>query len=251
MQSIAVRGIAILTQIGEMSVNISSPLMLSDVCPWDRLTQRIGRLVRFAEASSGVCYVMAPLKEGAFYPAPYGEYLKVRRQWQAFPAMLATVQAIKQMQTFAADAHFLVDQVNQLYPTLTEMSNSVASNQRDYTKLIKGNWIILPDTRVEEDDGEAGRWSSRKIPPQALIFINEEIIPPHFKNYEAYQALALEQACTCPLYLIEKECRKPEDLQQIGQMTRSIGHQEESILIYYIKYPYLYHPKKGLAFLYE
>lgn len=40
-------GIAIMTQIGEMSVNISSNYMISEMCPADRLVQRIGRLSRF------------------------------------------------------------------------------------------------------------------------------------------------------------------------------------------------------------
>ena len=41
------RGVAILTQIGEMSLNISAPVMASDLCPYDRLAQRAGRLARF------------------------------------------------------------------------------------------------------------------------------------------------------------------------------------------------------------
>lgn len=250
-QGVSVRGIAILTQIGEMSVNISAPIMLSDVCPWDRLSQRIGRLVRFAEARLGVCYVMQPIKAEAFYPAPYGEYDKARKRWQAFPAMMETTNQIERMQSVIVSADFLVDRVNELYATLPKLSNSAATNQRDFVDLIKNNWIILPNTRVEEDDGEAGRWSSRKIPPQVLIFINVEVVPPHFKNYNEYQELALQYACTCPLYLVEKELRKPSDLQQIGRLPKAIGQKEDVIQIFYLKYQELYHPKKGLAFLYE
>jgi CRISPR-associated endonuclease/helicase Cas3 len=39
-------GVAILTQIGEISVNISADFMISDLCPLDRLAQRVGRLSR-------------------------------------------------------------------------------------------------------------------------------------------------------------------------------------------------------------
>ncbi|GAB3817683.1 hypothetical protein GCM10028895_14050 [Pontibacter rugosus] len=63
------KGIAILTQIGEMSINISAPIMYSDVCPWDRLAQRIGRLNRFAESEKGVVFVGSPMSKGAIYPA--------------------------------------------------------------------------------------------------------------------------------------------------------------------------------------
>ena len=68
------KGIAILTQIGEMSVNISADIMLSDLCPIDRLVQRAGRLSRFNKII-GQLYVLIPMKEGSTYPAPYGDCL--------------------------------------------------------------------------------------------------------------------------------------------------------------------------------
>src|SRR5207253_2266752 len=79
-------GIAILTQIGEISVNISADFMISDLCPLDRLAQRAGRLSRFdnrngrVERAIGELFVVEPYyidkktNELAFYPAPYGSY---------------------------------------------------------------------------------------------------------------------------------------------------------------------------------
>lgn len=249
--AVRVKGIAVLTQIGEMSVNISAPLMLSDGCPWDRLAQRIGRLVRFSEADSGTCFVMNPVKAGSLYPAPYGEYDKGAKAWKAFPAMTDTLQQIRERNAFDADADFLVDRVNELYATLPEMSSGVQLNQTAFKELIRSNWLILPNTRVEEDDAETDDWSSRKIPPQVLVFINEEVVPPHFANYEEYQALALEQSCSVPLYLIEKENRRGADLQRVGSFSRPVGHREDIITIHYLNRQELYDPKRGLAFLYE
>ena len=51
------KGIVILTQIGEISINISSEIMISDMCPIDRLMQRAGRLCRFNN-ETGQLYIV-------------------------------------------------------------------------------------------------------------------------------------------------------------------------------------------------
>src|SRR5690606_3451871 len=51
-------GIAILTQIGEMSVNISADIMISEICPIDRLVQRAGRLSRFDRRKTGQLHIV-------------------------------------------------------------------------------------------------------------------------------------------------------------------------------------------------
>lgn len=58
-------GIAILTQIGEISINISTDIMISDICPIDRLMQRVGRLCRF-DNKKGELHILIPQKEGNF-----------------------------------------------------------------------------------------------------------------------------------------------------------------------------------------
>ena len=62
-------GIAILTQIGEMSINISADIMISELCPIDRLTQRAGRLCRFDKKKVGELYLLVPQKNNFVYPA--------------------------------------------------------------------------------------------------------------------------------------------------------------------------------------
>lgn len=71
------KGIAILTQIGEISINISSELMISEICPIDRLMQRAGRLCRF-DNSVGEMYALIPYKDNTLYPAPYGSYSQMK-----------------------------------------------------------------------------------------------------------------------------------------------------------------------------
>lgn len=67
-------GVVIMTQIGEMSINISADLMITDACPVDRLVQRIGRLCRFEEGRVGNLVLVEPWdndKDKRYY-LPYG-----------------------------------------------------------------------------------------------------------------------------------------------------------------------------------
>ena len=73
-------GIAILTQIGEMSVNISADLMVSDLCPIDRLTQRCGRLCRFSTDKVGSLYIICPLRNGKLFAAPYYKNIEGKKK---------------------------------------------------------------------------------------------------------------------------------------------------------------------------
>lgn len=88
-------GIAILTQIGEMSINISTELMISELCPIDRLTQRVGRLCRFDKTKIGDLHILIPEKDGKIYPAPYGEYDRKNKTWIPAKAFLETEKILK------------------------------------------------------------------------------------------------------------------------------------------------------------
>jgi CRISPR-associated endonuclease/helicase Cas3 len=81
-------GVAIMTQIGEMSLNISAPVMVSELCPIDRLAQRTGRLSRFSDGD-GILHLVRPIWDGELYPAPYGT-LVPREGWTPSDALLDT-----------------------------------------------------------------------------------------------------------------------------------------------------------------
>lgn len=246
---IPIKGIAIMTQIGEMSVNISSPNMLSDLCPWDRLAQRIGRLVRFEMDSTqeGTCYVVQPMKEGALYPAPYGEYDRKQNGWIALDSLLNTQRQLKQKYSIAKKIKpkQLEKFVNKLYPSAPEILGQAAFNQRNYRQLIKDNWLLLPDKYTDEEGGQVGEdWSSRHIPPQQSILIE---LKTEFTSYADFQEHILEFGVSCPIYLIEKEMRKPIDQRNIGQYEIKIGKSDDVQIIYFTE---SYDPDLGLAFLY-
>lgn len=182
------RGVAILTQIGEISVNISANLMISDLCPLDRLAQRVGRLARFSK-DGGELFVIKPLKtdkngETKFYPAPYGEYSR-KEGWQ-------NSEVLKKSDDLLTDGDYsaktFVDKVNQLYPQLKESASDALENQKLFQKLFLSNWLILPqcadETKSAEDSDEPiMNWRSRDIPFQYTVFTGFE---PNF-DFDDYR----------------------------------------------------------------
>lgn len=244
-------GIAILTQIGEMSINISSAYMLSDLCPWDRLAQRIGRLGRFFESRFVRCYVVKPTRNEKFYPAPYGEKPTPRSEWIPYPALLATGSRIAEYPKDGkvVDPNYLTQRVNELYPDSTIPEGSATANQRNLKALMRDTWIILPDQNTETDgERQAGHleWRSRDIPAQAVVFTQDI---PRFSSWRQYQEHQLKYAVSCPFYLIEIDQRKSADQQTIQIFNRPLGTRDdvENIPIYYTA---RYSSRTGLPELY-
>jgi|GEM_PF-290275 len=210
------RGIAILTQIGEMSINISTPLMYSDLCPWDRLSQRLGRLNRFNESPEGVCSIGIPFKQDALYPAPYGTYDKSLQAWVASNAFDVTrddLQAcIRSEAPQLITSRELVNKVNALYPGPEELAGKAKANQDELVSRMKKNWLIVPDTNADEEAGRVGDWKSRDIAKQTVVFTQ---FPEYsdkagntddftFPNYDSFRSFQLETGISCPHYLVEK-----------------------------------------------
>ena len=173
-------GVAILTQIGEISVNISADMMISDLCPLDRLAQRAGRLSRFKERGDskenvkGELFVIEPQTfskktgEVEFYPAPYGTY---QNGWQASESLLCSQELLLEGEY---SPKTFVDLVSKLYPNVPETSVDARENQRKLNDLILNNWLILPAEEVKEDQEETLNWKCRNIPPQSTVYVEEE-----------------------------------------------------------------------------
>jgi CRISPR-associated endonuclease/helicase Cas3 len=176
------RGVAVLTQIGEISVNISADLMISDLCPLDRLAQRAGRLSRFAERGGstkhivGELYVVEPYRlnkktgQTAFYPAPYGTYVP-NKGWEPSEALSTSGELLRDS-IFSAKT--FVDLVNRLYPTAAEPQPHVRDNRRALEDCVISNWLILPKEIIESNDDHTMNWKCRDIPPQYTVYAGYE-----------------------------------------------------------------------------
>lgn len=229
-------GVAILTQIGEMSINISADLMISDVCPIDRLVQRAGRLCRFNKEKVGDLYVLIPQKNGQLYPAPYGSLIK--RRWLANPALIKTLNQLK-LKTYSALE--FVDFINSVYDELGDFSNRAKENAQLLKENFAYNWIILPKSISELDDTETNFWKSRDIENNISV-LTQFPENPYFTNYMDWQAYKNEYAVDLPIYLVRQGIQH----FQIDQ-NKKITLKEDTLKVVCARHG-VYTKEKGLFF---
>jgi len=202
-------GVAILTQIGEMSINISADLMISDICPIDRLVQRAGRLCRF-DGKVGDLNVVIPYqtrenkktkeKTKGIYPAPYGSFERRNMKWISKPALQKTIDLLK-LQPYSAQD--FVDFINIVYAKLEDFSVRAKQNAKKLKEAFARNWIVLPKANTDLDDTETTFWKSRDIDNNVTVLT---AFPenPYFTNYMEWQAFKNENSVDLPIYLIQK-----------------------------------------------
>ena len=231
------KGIAILTQIGEMSINISADIMISELCPIDRLTQRAGRLCRFDKTKIGELHVLVPQKNDLVYPAPYGEYDRKIKAWVPCEAFVKTFEILKP--TFY-NAQKLVNLLNQVYSVQYSFSPKAINNAKSLKEYFSGNWLINPKQIPATDDTDTNFWKSRNIAPQDTVFV-EKPTSKFFYNYFSFQNWKLCNSLELPVYLIEKGKKHHMiDLEEIWI-------KDEKEFIYVIREGF-YNNMKGVIF---
>ena len=180
-------GVAILTQIGELSVNISADIMISDLCPLDRLIQRAGRLSRF-RIDPGELFLIKPMKKKEsgvleLYPAPYGKYNLRNHEWDNFEILNKTYQLLDE-KTYTNFEIF--ELVNKIYSNKAFDNEEAIVNKEKLEKMIKQNWLILPKDESDLDDEGIVDWRTRNIGGQINLYANvndiTEIFINHFNN---------------------------------------------------------------------
>ena len=196
------KGVAILTQIGEMSINISADLMISDACPIDRLVQRAGRLCRFDKEKVGALHIIVPYqtkKEGRnIYPAPYGSM--ENSKWVISPALQKTIEILK-LQPYSAQD--FVDLINIIYNELKCFSIRAKDNAKLLKEQFAYNWIVLPKANSEIDDKETVFWKSRDIDNSTTV-LTDFPENPYFSNYMDWQEFKISNSVDLPNYIIQK-----------------------------------------------
>ncbi|QOR73284.1 CRISPR-associated helicase Cas3' [Cruoricaptor ignavus] len=191
-------GIAILTQIGEMSVNISADIMITETCPIDRLVQRAGRLCRFEKRKVGKLFVVNPEKDGHLYPAPYGEYVP-GRGWKPLQSLIKTNQILDCKKYSAND---FVAMVNEVYPTFKNFSTKAQQNAVLLKQKFVSNWIIVPREQNEEEDVDMQDWKSRDIAENVSVFVK---FPEqeYFYYWQDFQEFKIENSIDISAYLFK------------------------------------------------
>lgn len=191
------KGIVIMTQIGEMSINISTEIMISELCPIDRMIQRTGRLCRFSD-DMGKLYVLIPYRNKTIYPAPYG--ILEDNCWIPSKAFLATKDVL-QLECYSSDEMAVL--LNDVYKEKFKFSFEAKRNVMELGKMFKSNWLICPKDVSDEDDVGSKEWRSRNIVYQDDVFV----CPPsthQFRNYSEFLEYKLLYAISVPEYLVIK-----------------------------------------------
>ncbi len=254
-------GVAILTQIGEISVNISADFMISDMCPLDRLAQRAGRLARFAERVDGKTNVKGELfiiepqttkKDGTqvLYPAPYGTYDNGKREWLPAEAFNKSITLLSEGNY---SAKTFVDLVNKLYPSAQEIASHIRINQRAFEDCVVLNWLILPAEQNEKieginpDDDHTLFWKSRDIPEQYTIYVIQDSVESgefdqYFSNKSKLREFQLRHGLQCPIY----EFSRAVTSNVLEPMTFYIS-EEDTEQLYVIRSEF-YNAEIGLHF---
>jgi CRISPR-associated endonuclease/helicase Cas3 len=230
------KGIAILTQIGEMSVNISADLMISELCPIDRLVQRVGRLCRFDHNKIGELYLIVPQKNKTLYPAPYGTY-KPKKGWEPIESLIQTLNLLE-VQNYSPK--IFIDLVNRVYPAIKEFSVKSQLNSKNLKQLFLDNWIIGSKEIATEDQNDTTFWKSRDIVNNNTLFIKRP--ESKFLYWSDFQAFKCENSIELPRYLIEKGIK----INQISVDTIYINNYDTKEIIYHLKEG-RYDPKIGLS----
>jgi CRISPR-associated endonuclease/helicase Cas3 len=225
-------GIAILTQIGEMSINISSEIMISDLCPIDRLMQRVGRLCRF-DKKMGELYVINPKKDEKPYAYPY----VINTQGEP---VIAYNETEKLLECKGYSANDFVKFLNQVYPSFDGISSKSKSNADKLKELFVSNWLVGSVSTAKEDDTENEIWKSRDIDDNATIFVkNPET--PYFKSWRDFQAFKVDNSIEIPRYMIERGLKN----HKIHTDFKVKINEEKATPIYCL-YPDVYSPNFGL-----
>lgn len=213
-------GIAILTQIGEMSINISADMMISDLCPIDRLTQRAGRLCRFDNGRVGELYVVRPYQNGSLYPAPYGTPpAKGETGWTACEAFELTDKLLEKK---SYNSKELLGLLNRIYNEDVSFSIKARENAKHLEEYFMLNWLIGSKEMTKEDDTSNQFWKSRDIPAQETVFVSKPQ-STYFKNWHDFQEYKVSMSIEIPLYLIQKALKQ----HIIDVVNVSIGTEEE------------------------
>lgn len=129
------RAVCVLTQVGEAGINISAPVVLSELAPVDSLIQRAGRCARFDTQPEGRFIVYQPRRERSHIP--YSEDLVKRTE-----AALHNRGDSFRLDWTAENE--LVDEVLDAYYAHFIRGENVSRKDAKFKKAKKGEGVKLP-----------------------------------------------------------------------------------------------------------
>ncbi|MFW6243441.1 MAG: CRISPR-associated helicase Cas3', partial [bacterium] len=173
--------VAVLSQIGELSINISAPYQISDICPGDRLVQRLGRLMRFLLHKMGHLDLLIPYYNDMEYLYPY-QFMNDQHP-EILETLLRTIDAFQNSVGKELTNKDLMNMVNYAYQNFNpnNFSKDSIRNKDNYVKLLEDNLILThkkpQPTDLNEflinDEIDTNNWRTRNFAPSNTILVHD------------------------------------------------------------------------------
>ncbi len=203
--------ILIITQIGEMSLNISCDYMISEMCPIDRLYQRIGRLLRFCNVVGDID-ILVPLITDDFFsggklkPFPY-PYVKgerdVKHRHDANIYYNSTKKYIKRNLNKDLTYGDINKMVNNIYRDGVNMDNVYA--KANFETLLDRFMVGIKQIRTknQSDIDDDGRFSSRGLILTHDVFLKQPSVVV-FANKVEFEMFKYKNSLPVPKHYYDK-----------------------------------------------
>ena len=91
---------------------------------------------------------------------------------------------------------------------------------------------MLPDTKTDDDLGEADTWSARQIGPQATVLTK---VPPQLANWGEWQTWKLRYGLEVPAYQVQKD--QDQEVSKLSKGIVKIGWRDEPDEVTYYHTP--------------
>jgi CRISPR-associated endonuclease/helicase Cas3 len=240
--------VIIMSQIGELSLNISCDYMISEVCPCDRLTQRFGRIGRFDDPNNPIIREIAlliPMYRGKEYPAPYGKLVPSKGWFEA--KVLTTTKKLLKRRTYTNGE--LQKIIEKVYIKGVELLDDVKNNVREYETLIKTNSLILPNVVVDDDtmnESNTTQWQRRRFMTKANLYLlpfeKNEI------NNKTFNYITTRDTVDIYVYQLRQLCDSGFATEQVLTIKDEF-FGDRQITIQYLNRPEMYSQETGLNLL--
>lgn len=168
-------GIIIMTQIGELSLNISADYILSDIAPLDRLVQRFGRGCRFNLNKVCDIDIVIPQKNNNNFLYPYMD----KKKPNIF--LKRTIDCITEKSYTYGELQILI---NNIYNDYTLSNAALYNSETEHNKLLRQYQFFSEN---KNDESIVNEWKIRNIDGNELVFINDNKFIDDEYNVTKYQ----------------------------------------------------------------
>jgi CRISPR-associated endonuclease/helicase Cas3 len=205
------KGVVIMTQIGELSIDISSDVVITEIAPMDRIVQRFGRCNRFND-KCGEAFVVIPHNEerNVYTPMPYGSFDVKKNNYVENKFLKKTRNLLKKGNYNYTKYIKIIDEIYKDF----EFSDTSLKNSKLLQQYFINNWFF--NGKSKNDDGEENNtlWKARNIDNsnslEIIIEDNEEQIS--FENFDEFNFFAFMKTLKITINNKKLEKLKQEEI---------------------------------------